>query len=72
MKALALPAITALCLSVPSCGLPGKVLQTPVRLIQAGVRTVSDVDEPTGPATAESTRTNGLALKTSAEINPGE
>ena len=69
MKALALLCLAPLCLSLSSCALANKLIQAPVRLIQAGVRTVSDVDETMTPATADAVRTHGLALKitTSAE-----
>lgn len=56
----------ALLLTVPSlssCTLAGRLIQAPVRLIQAGVRTVTDVDEQVPPATTESYRIHGLALK---------
>ena len=56
----------ALLLTVPSlssCTHAGRLIQAPVRLMQAGVRTVTDVDEQVPPATAESTRSHGLALK---------
>ena len=49
--------------SLCSCTLAGRLIQTPVRLIQAGVRTVTDVDEAEPPATAESARLHGLALR---------
>ncbi len=71
MKRLTLLAFAPLCLSVSSCGLAGRVIQTPIRLIQAGARTVSDVDETTTPATAESTRSHGLALKASTLVSSG-
>ena len=63
----------ALLLTVPSlssCTLAGRVIQAPVRLIQAGVRTVTDVDEQVPPATAESARIHGLALKYSGAAQP--
>ena len=56
----------ALLLTVPSlssCTLAGRLIQAPVRLMQAGVRTVTDVNEQVPPATAESLRSHGLALK---------
>ncbi len=47
-----------------SCGLAGRLLQTPVRLIQAGSRTVTgDARDPSPPATAEAARIHGIALK---------
>ncbi|HAT20162.1 MAG: hypothetical protein VCA40_01340 [Roseibacillus sp.] len=49
--------------TLSSCALANKLIQAPVRLLQAGVRTVSDVGDPTPPATAEATRVHGVALK---------
>ncbi|MED5419692.1 MAG: hypothetical protein VYA27_13370 [Verrucomicrobiota bacterium] len=63
MKVLALLCLIPLCLSLSSCALANKLIQAPVRLLQAGVRTVSDVGDPTPPATAEATRAHGVALK---------
>ena len=71
MKALVLLCLAPLCLSLSSCTLAGKIIQTPVRLIQAGVRTVSDVDETSTPATADAVRSHGLALKTTTSAEPG-
>ena len=65
MKHLVLLALLPATLCLSSCGLAGKLIQTPVRLIQAGVRTVSDADDTTPPATAEANRTQGLATKVS-------
>jgi len=63
MKVLALLCLIPLCPSLSSCALANKLIQAPVRLLQAGVRTVSDVGDPTPPATAEATRVHGVALK---------
>ena len=71
MKALALLCLAPLCLSFSSCTLAGRIIQTPVRLIQAGVRTVSDVDEPMTPATADAVRSHGLALKATTSAESG-
>ena len=63
MKHLAPVTLLALCGLLTSCALPAKIIQTPVRLIQAGVRTVTDVDETTTPATRDTTEVHGIALK---------
>ena len=63
MKHLALLALVPLVASVSSCALAGKIIQTPVRLLQAGVRTVTDVDDTTPPATREATQIQGVALQ---------
>ena len=68
MKHLTTLAVLILPLGLSSCALPGKLIQAPVRLIQAGVRTVTDVDDTTSPATAEAQRTTGLATKVSETI----
>lgn len=65
MRFLNYLALLSLTLGLSSCGLANKVIQTPIRLLQAGARTVSDVDDPTPPATAEASRTQGIAIKVS-------
>ena len=55
--------------SLCSCTLAGRLIQAPVRLMQAGVRTVTDVDQQGPPATTESSRINGLALRHSTTIS---
>lgn len=51
-----------------SCGLANKVIQPPLRLMQAGVRTVTEVDDTTTPATRDSQQLHGLAVKVSERI----
>ena len=68
MNRLALLSFAPLCICVCSCGLAGKVIQAPVRLIEAGVRTVSDAKETATPAVADAARTRGLAIQSSVEI----
>ncbi len=68
MKHLASLALIPIALSLSSCALVSKLIQTPVRIIQAGVRTVTDADETTPPATAEAMRTHGIALKASESL----
>ena len=63
MKRLAPIALLGLCASLCSCTLASKVIQTPVRLLQAGVRTVTDVQDTTPPATREATEVHGMAIK---------
>jgi|TARA_B110000196_G_C20887205_1_gene539530 hypothetical protein len=67
MKHLPALLLCPLALTLSSCTLANKLIQAPVRLLQAGVRTISDVDDPTPPATAEASRTHGIALKNSSE-----
>lgn len=65
--------LLALLLTVPSlcsCTLAGRLIQAPVRLIQAGVRTVTDVGEKEAPATADSLHLHGIALSHSATTQP--
>jgi hypothetical protein len=66
MKHLTVLLLFPLALALSSCTLANKLIQAPVRLLQAGVRTVTDVDDPTPPATAEASRTHGIALKNSS------
>ena len=68
MKHLASLALIPIAFSLSSCTLASKLIQTPVRIIQAGVRTVTDADETTPPATAEAMRTHGIALKASESL----
>ena len=63
MKHLALLALLPLSGALTSCALPAKIIQTPVRLLQAGVRTVTDVDDTTTPATRDMTEVHGVAVK---------
>ena len=53
--------------SLSSCTLAGRVIQTPIRLFQAGVRTVTDVDETQPAASADAARSHGIALKASSK-----
>ncbi len=71
MKRLTLLALAPLTLGLSSCGLANKLIQAPVRLIQAGVRTVADADDPSPPASAEANRTQGIALKATEEAESG-
>jgi len=57
-----------LVLTLSSCNLAGKLIQAPVRLIQAGARTVSDAQSATPPATAEAHRQHGIALQASEQF----
>jgi len=66
MKHLTALLLCPLALALSSCTLANKLIQAPVRLLQAGIRTISDVDDPTPPATAEASRTHGMALKNSS------
>ena len=68
MKHLASLALIPIALSLSSCTLASKLIQAPVRIIQAGVRTVTDADDTTPPATAEAKRTHGIALKASEPV----
>ncbi|MFP6882359.1 MAG: hypothetical protein VCA34_15495 [Roseibacillus sp.] len=68
MKHLASLALIPIALSLSSCTLVSKLIQAPVRIIQAGVRTVTDADDTTPPATAEAKRTHGIALKASEPV----
>ncbi|MFP6865517.1 MAG: hypothetical protein VCA35_06205 [Roseibacillus sp.] len=68
MKHLASLALIPIALSLSSCTLASKLIQAPVRIIQAGVRTVTDADDTTPPATAEAKRTHGIALKASDPV----
>lgn len=60
MKYLVLLALAG---SLCSCGLAGRLIEAPVRLMEAGVRTVSDANETTTPATHDANATTGVALK---------
>ena len=66
MKPLTVLLLFPLALALSSYTLASKLIQAPIRLLQAGVRTVTDVDDPTPPATAEASRTHGIALKNSS------
>ena len=68
MKHLASLALIPFALSLSSCVLASRLIQAPVRLIQAGVRTVTDADDTTPPATAEAMRTHGIAPKASESV----
>ena len=68
MKYILLFALLLPVVSLSSCTLAGRLIQAPVRLMQAGVRTVTDVDEQVSPATAESNRIHGIALKHSEPV----
>lgn len=68
MNRLAPFALLPLCALFGSCALAGKVIQTPVRLLQAGVRTVTDAGDTTSPATREATQFHGVALETTEPI----
>ena len=74
MKHLAILCLLGLSLGLTSCALPAKLIQTPVRLLQAGVRTVTDVDEPSATPTTEADPTaTRVATKLSEVIvDPGE
>lgn len=66
MKQLVLLALAG---SLCSCGLAGRLLEAPVRLMEAGVRTVSDVNDTTTPATREASATIGVALEVTEEAS---
>jgi hypothetical protein len=68
MKHLAPLALIPLAATLSSCAVASKVIQTPVRLLQAGARTVTEADDLTPPATREATGLQGLALKVSEAI----
>lgn len=64
MRRLAPFALLPLAAVLPSCGLANKLIQPPVRLIQAAGRTVTaDLGDPTPPATTEASRVQGIALR---------
>jgi hypothetical protein len=65
MKLLAPLTLLPLVATLSSCALAGKLIQTPVRLLQAGVRTVTDSRDSTPPATREASELHGMALKAS-------
>ena len=63
MKRLAILTLASCCLSLASCGIIDGVMQPAKRLIQSGVRTLSDAGEPGPPATLEASRPFSIATK---------